>query len=188
MKSKNKFFFKSLNYNKWPKLLGRDNECPLAMLREWLCQQTVLLSAGGGCRGLGAAWVLCSMFSPSRRADSRKPAHRGPPPTRVGSLATALSGSSPSRNSKGGEEANFSPGNRPLKHGKDGRAVRKPGPPESYLTCPHRLLGSLTLQAMIKPDSVLLGPSFLLSWSSCLTENWARDGIKYICLGCHINI
>ena len=136
-----------------------------------------------GQRGFSAA---CFHQAGEQTAGSR---HTGaPPPTRVGSLATALSGSSPSRNSKGGEEANFSPGNRPLKHGKDGRAVRKPGPPESYLTCPHRLLGSLTLQAMIKPDSVLLGPSFLLSWSSCLTENWARDGIKYICLGCHINI
>ena len=31
MKSKNKFFFfKSLNYNKWPKMLGRDNAL-------WLC-------------------------------------------------------------------------------------------------------------------------------------------------------
>ena len=36
--------------------------------------------------------------------------------------------------------------------------------------------------------SALLGPSFLLSWLSCLTENWEKDRIKYICLGCHIII
>lgn len=109
-------------------------------------------------------------------------------PPQVGLMATALSGSSPSRNSKGGEEANFFPGNQPQKPCKDGRTVRKLVPPVSYLTWLHRLLGSLTLQVTIKPDSVLWGPSFPLSWLSCLTENWKRDGIKYTCLGCHISI
>ena len=202
-------------------------------------------------------------------------------PPQVGSMAVDTVRFFSKQKQQGGKQAKSSQVHRPLKHRKDGRTVRKPVLPVTYLTWPYRLLGNLNLQFMIaaaaaaaakslqsfptlcdpidgsppgspvpgvfqartlewvaisfsnawkwkvevkwsvvfdssrphglQPIRLLrpwdfpgnstgvgcrlwlsliqsCGSQFSLNWLSCLTENWERDGIKYTCLGCHINI
>ena len=72
--------------------------------------------------------VLTKQESRQQEAGTQVP----PPPSGIDGYVTV--GLFSKQKQQGGEEANFFPGNRPLKHCKDGRTVRKPVPPVSSLT------------------------------------------------------